>query len=422
MNILKTIRQNLCIGCGTCVVVCPKNALEIIENDKNGVYIPKINNKKCSQCGICIAVCPGINTEQNEVLATCENSDVYIGKFLKCYAGYATDSDLRYAASSGGLITALTILSLEIGLVDGVLATQMNRDNPLKPTSFIARNKNDLISAMGSKYCPIPVNLQLKNIFTDKRNYMVVGLPCQILGAKRAKEIMGKSSGNTIFLGLSCNHTPTFNATRYLLQSKGISENSVTNINYRWKNKEQKEFDFGLKVTTNSNEKYIPSNDALYWGLVFSKFFWPSRCIICEDKLCECSDITFMDAWLPEFSSDPKGTSLIIVRSKKGKELIDIAIQRNIIKLVEVPPEKVAKAQLMKEITENRIAAKFVYRFLYHTRVPSSKGTSKPRILSIIKAILFIQLNRLCQSNNFLTRAIIKACIVVLKFKKKLKK
>lgn len=44
-----------CTGCGICVMVCPKEAIERIDNEEH-VHIPKVES--CSFCGICDYMCP----------------------------------------------------------------------------------------------------------------------------------------------------------------------------------------------------------------------------------------------------------------------------------------------------------------------------------------------------------------------------
>lgn len=48
------IKENLCTGCGQCELICPVQAIQIIEN------IAKLDNKKCVECNICYrnAQCP----------------------------------------------------------------------------------------------------------------------------------------------------------------------------------------------------------------------------------------------------------------------------------------------------------------------------------------------------------------------------
>lgn len=47
---------NKCISCGTCVRVCPENAVSMTE--VNGKLKPKTNLDFCKGCGLCAAECP----------------------------------------------------------------------------------------------------------------------------------------------------------------------------------------------------------------------------------------------------------------------------------------------------------------------------------------------------------------------------
>lgn len=46
-----------CCGCGACLEICPKNAIEMIR-DNEGFQYPIICDKKCIKCGLCLRVCP----------------------------------------------------------------------------------------------------------------------------------------------------------------------------------------------------------------------------------------------------------------------------------------------------------------------------------------------------------------------------
>ena len=51
--ILFMVDSKKCIGCGTCVEMCPVGAISFDENNK-----AKINPDICIKCGTCEAVCP----------------------------------------------------------------------------------------------------------------------------------------------------------------------------------------------------------------------------------------------------------------------------------------------------------------------------------------------------------------------------
>ncbi len=52
-GVVSTIDENICTGCGTCVVLCPFNAIEKDEND-----IARVTEVLCKGCGTCAASCP----------------------------------------------------------------------------------------------------------------------------------------------------------------------------------------------------------------------------------------------------------------------------------------------------------------------------------------------------------------------------
>jgi len=171
MNENKTIssvaKDGLCTGCGTCVALCPNDAIEMVINEKKGVYVPELDEGKCNNCGICFKVCPGHEVDfkgLNLEIFGKEPEDILIGNYLNCYVGHATDYDIRYNSASGGLVTALLIFALEEGLIDGALVTRMKKDKPLEPEPFIARTREEIIEARGSKYCPVPANVALREI------------------------------------------------------------------------------------------------------------------------------------------------------------------------------------------------------------------------------------------------------------------
>lgn len=47
------IDKNKCIGCGTCVAICPVEAISFTSDGK-----AQIDKTKCIRCGACMASCP----------------------------------------------------------------------------------------------------------------------------------------------------------------------------------------------------------------------------------------------------------------------------------------------------------------------------------------------------------------------------
>lgn len=56
------IDKDICKGCGLCVPVCPKDVIELSEhfNDKGWRFAEPIRNNDCIGCKQCAIICPDI--------------------------------------------------------------------------------------------------------------------------------------------------------------------------------------------------------------------------------------------------------------------------------------------------------------------------------------------------------------------------
>ena len=54
---ISVVDEDLCSGCGTCISVCPYNAIEKVEGE-GGKMLAKVNEALCMGCGACVASCP----------------------------------------------------------------------------------------------------------------------------------------------------------------------------------------------------------------------------------------------------------------------------------------------------------------------------------------------------------------------------
>jgi len=288
-------------------------------------------------------VCPGYSVDFDSlnkfIFGKIPNN--VLGNYINCYLGYATDYEMRWNSSSGGLVTALLVFALQENLIDGALITRMRIKNPLEPEVVIARSVEDIVSGSGSKYCPVPLNVAVRALRKGEK-YAVVGLPCHIHGIRKA-EIVDIHLREKIALhfGIFCSHTVSFHGTEFLLKRIGILEEDIAQISYRGKG-----WPGGMCVKMkNGNEIFVSSQE--YWGnLLGSFFFTPIRCFSCYDALNDLADISFGDAWLPEIMKKDKiGTSIVMIRTKKANRLLKKAILRKKIVLTEIQSDDVIRSQ-----------------------------------------------------------------------------
>lgn len=340
-TIESVVKNQLCTGCGTCVAYCPTSAVQMIKDESKGICVAKLDHEKCNKCGICYQVCPGYSVDFKELnlkIFGKEPEDILVGSYLNCYIGHATDYNIRYNSASGGLVTALLIFALEEGLIDGALVTKMNDKKPLVPQTFIAKTRDEIISASKSIYCPVPANIALKEIHKSDGKFAVVGIPCHLHGIRKA-EMIDKELKEKIVLhiGLFCSHTPNFLGTTSLLKRLGIKKEDVIKLDYRGEG-----WPGYMKISLKDGELLLLLLQD-YWGFVGSDFFTPRRCLMCSDNLSELADISFGDAWLSELSGDKIGKSIIMSRTNIGEQFLQDAISKNI---VELEPTTVADVKL----------------------------------------------------------------------------
>ncbi len=392
LTISEVLKSNLCTGCGTCIGLCPRDAIELKINQNKGIYLPELNEDKCNYCGICYRVCPGkeidFKTLNLEIFGK-EPEDILIGNYLRCYIGHAASHDIRYNSSSGGLITALLIFALEEGLIDGVLVTRMRKDRPLEPEPFIARTKEEVIEASRSKYCPVPAGIMLRKILDaeDGEKFAVAGLPCHLHGLRKAQMVNAKLRERVILsFGIMCSHTDNFFATEYILNLFDIEVRDVKRLEYRgrgWPGSM-------LIEMANGDTKVINYRD--YITVHELQMFIPTRCTMCYDGVAELSDLSFGDAWRIE-SNDEKGTSLCISRTDVGEKFIQHSIASGVVKLEEIDRNMIIGSQgllsnsRLRHAKANIFLAKFSNK-AYPKLYGKSYNEINPKLSDYFKFIL----------------------------------
>ncbi|MEN6426443.1 MAG: Coenzyme F420 hydrogenase/dehydrogenase, beta subunit C-terminal domain [Phycisphaerales bacterium] len=333
MTIESVVKRRLCTGCGTCAGICPHSAITMAVDGKKGCYVPHLDRKLCKQCGLCYQGCPGhgVDFESfNDALFGEVPEDVALGRYLGCYIGHAGDETVRHNCSSGGLVSALLIFALEEGLIDGALVTRMREDNPLRPEPFVARTKDDILSAAGSKYCPVAAGAALHEILRTRGRFAVVGLPCHIQGIRKAEQHMPKLAERIRYrIAIPCSLDYSFRGTEHILQKLGIRPDEVESLQYRgrgWPGSMR----IGLKDGT---ERTIALADYFRQLSPYSL----GRCTLCSDMLGELSDLTCGDAWIPEvMRTDNMGSSFVVSRTPGAEELLEAAASKEAVALSEL--------------------------------------------------------------------------------------
>lgn len=368
-NIVNVVRDSLCTSCGICYSICPYHAI-VMKRTVDGIFAPEIDNAKCNDCGLCGDVCPGHSVDFDNLNIYCfgkRPDDAMLGNFLSCYIGHATDEKIRMDSSSGGLITVLLVFALENNLIDGAIVVRMQQRAPLMPEVIIARTRTEILSSCGSKYCPVPINIGLREAMRDGGRYAIVGLPCHIHGVRKAEMRDREMRAKIVLrLGIFCSHSVSFSGTEDLLKGEGIDANKVSSLSYRGNG-----WPGGMTVNLeNGHSKFIPL--ASSWGKYLNRTrYIPDRCFFCPDALAELSDISFGDAWLSEYKSDKLGSSIAISRTELGEKLLYEAANGGSIEVKRATPTQIFDSQRrILHSKKKNLKARFAAAKLLRKRTP----------------------------------------------------
>lgn len=307
---MEVIEHEKCCGCQACYNICPKNAISMVEDEK-GFKHPKIDKEKCINCGLCRRTCPILKSSIEK-------------KDDESYAIYNKNDEERLHSSSGGIFILLAKAILNNG---GVVYGASLAENFIVKHSRV-QTIADLSKLMGSKYVQSDIGISYKNVKKDLESGLKVlftGTPCQIAGLK---SYLIKEYPNLYTQDIICHGVPSPKVwEKYKEFRQKVDKDLPLEINFR--NKDNGWNNYKLNFKYHNKEYKQDKNNDLYMKAFLRNVILRDSCYNCSFKgINRESDITLGDFWgvqeiMPDMFDD-KGTSLIIIHSNKGKELLEL--------------------------------------------------------------------------------------------------
>ena len=297
-----------CTGCFACYNICPKNAIEMYEDECGYIY-PKINKDKCIECNLCRKICPARNK-------------IELKYPQKCYAAKSKNNEILKSSTSGGIATLLSKKIIENnGVVYGAAFT-----NECNVEHIRVDNIKDLSYLQGSKYVHSYINDMYKKVkedLTDKKKVLFIGTPCQIAGLKK---FLMKEYENLYLIDLICHGVPS---QKYLKDEvkRLNSDLKIDRVNFRDKKFE----DFTFCINKNEKIKYSQEwQKNPYFYTFMNSITYRENCYNCKyASINRASDMTIGDFWgLNEkskfYENRNEGVSVLLPITEKGLNLINM--------------------------------------------------------------------------------------------------
>ena len=300
--------KNKCTGCSTCLNICPVNAITFVKNEEGFMY-PEIDLEKCIHCNQCRKHCC--------ILQQTKKGD----EKLDAYAVKAKDNLVRKGSTSGGVFHYLaTAVLKKKGTVYGAEL------NNFKVKHIRITKEEELTKIQGSKYAQSNLDKifqQVKKDLEDKKEVLFSGTPCQILGLKN-------------FLDKDYDKLYTVSVICHGVMNNDLLQKRITELETQYDTK-MEEVKYRSKINgwdkstieyrmQRIRKSYTFTEDP-FMDLYIKNFTLRESCYHCPAKGLEnnVADIILGDYWgiyhVHRNMFDNLGTSAVILKTQKGKEL-----------------------------------------------------------------------------------------------------
>lgn len=302
-----------CVGCMACMNKC-KNKAIWMKRDSFGCFFAEVNTEKCTKCGLCEKVCPIL----------CHREQI-TKNYSEVYAAISREEQERLYSTSGGIFPILAHNVIKTG---GYVAGAVY-DKKLLVKHVLADDEAGISSMRQSKYVQSNsgyIYRKVEKKLNQNKKVLFTGTPCQV----KALKLFLQGNKNTdklitcelICIGVPC---PGF----YLKYRKYLEKKYQSHITRIWfKNKVQGWDRLLSRIEFENGDVYKGGKDTDLYIRAYRKngFILRKSCYQCPFKKLEReADLTLGDFWNLKNTqfNDNKGISLILINSKKGKDLFN---------------------------------------------------------------------------------------------------
>ena len=271
-----------------------------------------------------------------------------LGRYKAAYVGHVDEGDYRARGSSGGLVTWMAAELLRLGIVDGVAHVRAcgSEAGGRLFRYTLSRSLDALQAGAKSRYYPVELSGVLEEMRRVPGRYAIVGIPCFIKAVRLACDqdpVLRERVAYT--LGLVCGHMKSARMAESFAWQMDQQIGQAAAFDYRVKTPDRPASWYRAEMTLKDGTRH--GRD--WWDFVDGDwgagFFQHSACNFCDDVVAETADIVFGDAWREPYSSDGKGTNVVLVRASALMPVVEAGIAAKQLALEGVDADFVVSTQ-----------------------------------------------------------------------------
>lgn len=365
------IEKNLCTGCGLCASLFSEKVKINYESAFNRPILESSLDKGEEESFK--RICPGINQNAPKKLNSF-NQHIIWGNYSSSSLGHSNNDEIRFKASSGGILSQSAIYLLDAGLVDGIIHIKASKDNPLLNQVTISRRPEEVLSGSGSRYSPAsPLAELLQTIekYHDMK-FCFIGKPCDVTALRNLIAIKPEVGTSVPYLlSFFCAGTPSRDGVKKVLEKLNVKPQEIIKFDFRgngWPGKTIAE--------TNEITQEMSYNDS--WGKILGPTI-QQRCKICADGIGENADLVSADVWHSDENGYPlfdesDGEGLVLPRTNTGKALVSEMVAKNIISMKPYDLDKLKDVQPTQFERKGSFYARALAKWVVQRTIPCFGG------------------------------------------------
>lgn len=361
------VADDNCSGCGGCALISSRVSMTL---SADGYARPVVATggeeaDEREQVRQFRESCPGVRVSAPSRIGL--RSHPILGSYLSAWEAWAVDPEVRFAGSSGGVLTALTAWLVQSGQAKSVVGAAPGHARPSTTVPVRITTRDEALASSGSRYGPVGV-AQLAGL---SRGDAIVGKPCEASAIRQLVEARGQDEAPLV-LSFFCAGTPSQHATDRLVAQLGAPLDDLAGLRYRGNG-----WPGAFTATTNDGQTFSTSYEQSWGEHLGHDLQW--RCKVCVDGTGGHADVAVGDYWAADANGFPvfenqDGRSVALARTQRGHDLLLEAARDGVIELRDIDIDAVAAVQPLQVERKRMLAARLIGRRLAGRRIPRYRG------------------------------------------------